>query len=284
MCFCCFNPNCLISFLSSICLFVLLLFIWLFLFLLHVFVPLSLFLFAWFCFYHFSGVLFVFFFNIFFILLYFFIFLFLRCLSVVLLSPFSFSIFFFFFFYHFCQVVLFFCFIIQLALCFHFVFGFVFLSAFFSIVWFDSWVLLFGCSLAFWFIWFCFYFFVCVFPCFFFFDFTFYHLSGVLLIFFFFLIPFIDGMSDTWGLGPSTRSRAWGSEMGAPSPGCWTTREFPVPGKMNHWELSWRPPSESKTQLHPTASSSQCWTSHTKQQTRQEHKPIHQHTDYLKSY
>ena len=39
-------------------------------------------------------------------------------------------------------------------------------------------------------------------------DFTFYHLSGVLLIFFFFLIPFIAGMSDLWGLCPSTRSRA----------------------------------------------------------------------------
>ena len=59
------------------------------------------------------------------------------------------------FLYHFCQFVLFLCFTLQLALCF----GFGFLSTFFLIVWFRSWVLLSGCSLAIWFIWFCFCFF-----------------------------------------------------------------------------------------------------------------------------
>ena len=101
---------------------------------------------------------------------------------------------------------------------------------------------------------------------------------------FFFLILFFAGMSDLRGPGHSTRSWTWGSEVGAPSPGCWTTREFPVPGKINHRELSWRSLSDSKTWLHPTASRSQCWMPHTKQQTRQEHKPTHHHTDYLMSY
>ena len=166
--------------------------------------------------------------------------------------------------------------------------GFVFLSAFFLIVWFRSWVLLFIWLFSRFLIYLVLFLFllcVCVFPCFCFclFDFTFYHLSGVLLVFFF-LIPFIASMSNLWSLGPSTRSPAWGSGVGALTPGCWTTREFLAPGKINCWEVSWGPLSESKSWLHPTASSSQCWTPHTKQQTRQEHKPTHQHTHYLKSY
>ena len=52
-------------------------------------------------------------------------------------------------------------------------------------------------------------------------------------------------MRDFWGLGSSTRSQAWGSGMGAPSPGLWATREFLAPGKINHQKLSQRPLSES---------------------------------------
>ena len=40
----------------------------------------------------------------------------------------------------------------------------------------------------------------------------------------------------------------------------------------------------SKTQIHPTVCRLKCWTSHAKQQVRQEHKPTHQQIGCLKSY
>ena len=88
-----------------------------------------------------------------------------------------------------------------------------------------------------------------------FFDlwFCFYHLSGVLFVFFSSsLIPFIAMTSSLQGPGSPTGSRAWASWVGALSPGCWTTREFLAPGNINS-ESSHRGlhpnPRPSSTQL-----------------------------------
>ena len=90
--------------------------------------------------------------------------------------------------------------------------------------------------------------------------------------------PCITGTNNLWGLGSLTRSRASGSEVGAPSPGHLTTREFLATGKINHQDLSRRSLSESKTWLHPTASSLQHWMPHIKQQAKtgtQTHPSVH---------
>ena len=48
----------------------------------------------------------------------------------------------------------------------------------------------------------------------------------------------------------------------------------------NHWELSWRLPSEFKTQDNPTTCSIQHRTPHPNNRQYKTHRPSHQHTSY----
>lgn len=46
-----------------------------------------------------------------------------------------------------------------------------------------------------------------------------------------------------WSLAPPARGQAWAPRVGAPSPGLWTTRDFPAPRNIYYHELSQRSPS-----------------------------------------
>ena len=104
-------------------------------------------------------------------------------------------------------------------------------------------------------------------------------------VFFFLLFPFflfcLVTLCGLQGLGSQTKDQTWVSEVGALSPGHWTTREFP--GPENQHMLSQRYLSQHQDQAPPNCLLPQCWASHAKQPARQEHSPIHQQTGSLKS-
>ena len=69
------------------------------------------------------------------------------------------------------------------------------------------------------------------FACLFYFPFSFFFLFSLVML------------RTLQALGSLARGWTWASGVGAPSPGCWTTREFLSPGNINWCELSWRYPS-----------------------------------------
>ena len=63
--------------------------------------------------------------------------------------------------------------------------------------------------------------------------------------FLFFLFS-LAALRSLWALGSPASGRAWASGMGAPSPGRWTTREFPGPENINWCVHSQRYPNQHK--------------------------------------
>ena len=69
-----------------------------------------------------------------------------------------------------------------------------------------------------------------------------FYFSASFLYFSFFFLISLATLCSFRGLGSLATGQAWASVVGAQSPACWTTREFPGPGNINWSVLCWRYP------------------------------------------